>query len=538
MYRWQVAIYNDYATVRTTTKVAGRMYSLSLKQFLMGPVPAGYNVIDHINRDPLDNGWWNLRFATYATNAGNVNVRGKIPFYGVREVDGKYVVGLRSKVFAKFDNVLHAAWYYNLLVKNRDLSRPVNDMEEPCDFVLPSTAFTEPISKATTRKPKRGESDPVRDSEGVPVISVGVQFAKVDEEDYQMLSLSVWRLRSDGRYPQTNHPQENSPVTMHQFLMQHHQINVPEGYVIDHINRNGLDNRKINLRIVRWATNCQNATRPVPKSGYIGVTQRGDNYQGRLLDFGKVRYVGTYPAKEIAAHAYNKAVCQIHGPGALVNDVPEPSEYLWNADKFVLEQVTPIVHPDYTRNRNGFKFVDQVKGKFRANIVLAKTSGVLFNGKPYRCVGTFETPEVAAYAVNCFLLKMFPKTAVLNNVTAPEGFTWNDVECTLLPNEAPQLSKPRGTVGYRGVTANQKQKAWMAAAYVEKKRYHLGLYESKELAAVAYNEGMKQLFPGREGMKLNDVPMPAGYVWDPSKMRVVLAPADSQQKATASETKN
>ena len=309
-------------------------------------------------------------------------------------------------------------------------------------------------------------------------------------------------------------------------IMQQHQVNVPKGFVVDHINRNGYDNRKTNLRIVRWASNCQNSTRPISQSGFIGVTERGDSYQGKLLDFGRVRYVGTYPTKEIAAHAYNQAVLQIHGPDALVNDVPEPAEYCWNVDKFVLEQIAPVVHPEYTRNRNGFRFVEQVKGRFRANIVLAKTSGVLFNGKPYRCVGTFETPEIAAYAVNCFLLKMFPKTAILNNVVAPKGFTWDDVECTLVPDDGNQLSKPRGSVGYRGVTAAQKKGFWLAAVYFEKKRFHLGQYESQELAAAAYDAGMKQLYPGREGMKLNEVPVPEGYTWDTSKMRLVGASSD------------
>jgi len=468
-------------------------------------------------------------------------VRGNIPYYGVSKVQGHYVTIIKEIVYARFADALHAAWFYNLLVDEKNLDRPKNEVNEPVDFVLPTRAFAGTVTVQRPRKSKNVTAEISRDLEGVACIYVGDQLARVDDEEYNMLNNHTWRMRWDGRYPQTVCQGTKKETTMHQLLMQHHQINVPEGYVIDHINRNGLDNRKINLRIVRWATNSQNSTRPVAQSGHIGVTKRGDSYQGRLLDFGKVRYVGTYPTKEIAAHAYNKGVLQIHGTDALVNDVPEPAEYLWDANNFVLQQTAPVVHPDYTRNQNGFKFVDQVKGRFRANIKLAKTSGVLFNGKPYRCVGTFETPEVAAYAVNCFLLKMFPKTAVLNNVATPDGFTWDDVRCTLVPNETPQLKKARGASGYRGVTKQPRKGLWIAGIFHGGKRAHLGLYENKNLAAIAYNEGMKQLFPGREGMKLNDVPMPAGYVWDPSKMRVVLTPSNPNQQeedATASETKN
>lgn len=70
---------------------------------------------------------------------------------------------------------------------------------------------------------------------------------------------------------------------------------IQPGLVVDHINGDGLDNRRENLRIVTRSGNCQNVRGTKAASGYRGVTfdkRRGKwlawcGYQNRLINIGR-----------------------------------------------------------------------------------------------------------------------------------------------------------------------------------------------------------------------------------------------------------
>ena len=51
---------------------------------------------------------------------------------------------------------------------------------------------------------------------------------------------------------------KSGKVYLHQFVAECAGIEVPDGFEIDHINNNGLDNRISNLRVVTRAVNCRN----------------------------------------------------------------------------------------------------------------------------------------------------------------------------------------------------------------------------------------------------------------------------------------
>lgn len=93
----------------------------------------------------------------------------------------------------------------------------------------------------------------------------------------------------------------------------------------DHINGNGLDNRRANLRPVQSLENNRNSRKPksfrgrLPTSKYKGVSM----HQGRWRSCIKVSYrqvhLGMFAAEIDAALAYDEAARRYHGDFAALN---------------------------------------------------------------------------------------------------------------------------------------------------------------------------------------------------------------------------
>lgn len=76
----------------------------------------------------------------------------------------------------------------------------------------------------------------------------------VDKEDYPVLSRLNWYI-SDNGYAITDSPVKH--LKMHKLIIGP----IPPKTVIDHINRDKLDNRKGNLRVVSQKINCHNSNK-------------------------------------------------------------------------------------------------------------------------------------------------------------------------------------------------------------------------------------------------------------------------------------
>lgn len=105
----------------------------------------------------------------------------------------------------------------------------------------------------------------------------------------------------------------------------HREIIIPPyPLVVDHINHNGLDNRKANLRP---ATKSQNTiNKPYKKkkgahSKYRGVTwQKSINkWQAQIRAKGNPRVIGYFEDEIEAAKAYDAAAKKHHGEFAVLN---------------------------------------------------------------------------------------------------------------------------------------------------------------------------------------------------------------------------
>ena len=87
-------------------------------------------------------------------------------------------------------------------------------------------------------------------------------------------------------------------VSMHRFIMA-----APAGFVVDHINGSGLDNRRSNLQIT---TQSRNIMRSLKRRG--GVSKhRGDKWRARLRVDGRAISLGCFNSKEAAQEAVEAA---------------------------------------------------------------------------------------------------------------------------------------------------------------------------------------------------------------------------------------
>lgn len=140
----------------------------------------------------------------------------------------------------------------------------------------------------------------------------------VDDGDFEWLSKYDWRYNYGsygGEYAVTAINQKT--VRIHRLIM-----NAQAGQEMDHINGNGLDNRRENLRFCSRTENNRNRGRQkLAASGYKGVSKRKNRWKAWITLDSKQIHIGMYSMKEEAARAYNKAAKEYHGEFARFNNV-------------------------------------------------------------------------------------------------------------------------------------------------------------------------------------------------------------------------
>lgn len=90
---------------------------------------------------------------------------------------------------------------------------------------------------------------------------------------------------------------------------------------VDHINGDGLDNTRNNLRAVTPAENLRNQRlRKDNTSGFKGVSRHEGRWRARVRVDGKYTHVGLFDSAEDAARAYDEAARNMHGIFARTNE--------------------------------------------------------------------------------------------------------------------------------------------------------------------------------------------------------------------------
>lgn len=94
------------------------------------------------------------------------------------------------------------------------------------------------------------------------------------------------------------------------------------GQVIDHIDGNGLNCRRSNLRFAEHAGNARNRKKSGSTSSrYKGVSAQHGKYVAHIRCDGKKIHLGTFEDEETAASAYNDAAVRLFGEFASLNKI-------------------------------------------------------------------------------------------------------------------------------------------------------------------------------------------------------------------------
>lgn len=153
------------------------------------------------------------------------------------------------------------------------------------------------------------------------------KVAVVDDEDFVELSQYKWHARQiDNTFYATRQPPRNGSATRPPAILMHQSImSAPRGSCIDHINHNGLDNRRENLRIVTTTQNAQNQRSRTGSSRFKGVYwhKGAQKWIARIVINGQKTYLGSFVDEVAAANAYNIAASQHYGEYAYLNVVAE-----------------------------------------------------------------------------------------------------------------------------------------------------------------------------------------------------------------------
>jgi hypothetical protein len=141
------------------------------------------------------------------------------------------------------------------------------------------------------------------------------KFAIVDAEDYEWLSRYKWHAMG-GSNPYACRKKNGRTILMHRMILK-----PPPGMVVDHINGNGLDNRKCNLRICTHAQNMRNRPAVGGTSTFKGV--RWDTKSHKWLATICLNYrcicIGYFDDEIEAARAYDRKAAELFGPFAYLN---------------------------------------------------------------------------------------------------------------------------------------------------------------------------------------------------------------------------
>ncbi len=139
----------------------------------------------------------------------------------------------------------------------------------------------------------------------------------VDDRDFEYLDKFRWRKMKIGKYWYVSRRIKKGSISMHRLILKASKTN----QYVDHINHNGLDNQRENIRLCNNSQNQMNATSKGGSSKFKGVCFDKAKNKWRAvihLDY-KTFNLGYFTTEEEAAYIYDQFATQLFGQFSLTN---------------------------------------------------------------------------------------------------------------------------------------------------------------------------------------------------------------------------
>jgi hypothetical protein len=145
----------------------------------------------------------------------------------------------------------------------------------------------------------------------VAEVPVGTRFARVDAADFALVAEYKWNY--NGRYAFAYGA--DGVVLMHKLILPSHSARL----FVDHVDGDGLNNQRHNLRLASHAENMRNRKATGGKSRFKGVWLSKGAWRAEIQLNGKKIRLGTFTKEADAARAYDRAAVEYHGDFARTN---------------------------------------------------------------------------------------------------------------------------------------------------------------------------------------------------------------------------
>lgn len=338
------------------------------------------------------------------------------------------------------------------------------------------------------------------------------KFAQVDDEDYEFLIkrrwFGVYSKTSCNYYVVCNYNLGGRIWTNKK--MHHLVIGKKEGMVVDHIDGNGLNNQKSNLRHCTSSDNMKNKRKYKNcASEYKGVSKSGNKWISRIQVNGKSIYLGMFDCQIKASEAYKNAANTHFGNFVRKNQQAQ----LPPID--IKKQKEIIIIPECEL---GTRLIPLTKGKFAIVDELDYEWLSQWNWKAKESEGCY----FSAYRILPRVKGETRKRVMMHNLILPpiEGKKVDHINRNPLDNRKCnlRLATPSQNSSNTRVRLNKTSskyfgvffhaKKWSSSITVYGKKYNLGRFplttEGEIEAALAYNKAAKH-FKG-EFAHINIIP--------------------------------